>query len=358
MVKDCPIETEEQKTTFKRAFALFIQKSFLLPTSSAYISPIHLPVIRDIDNTRDRNWAHHVNSFLINGIKEFHDQGSQAVKGCHFVLMIIYFKEWYDGKSLNDPNTPAPWIERWTGERMKEKIKAEDEDITGLIQRAKMRAQKQKTNKKRTEGEDENPEDDADSMEFDTEEEEYHTTDSETDATNPAHDATIPETGPEHEPVRPLGPEPEPKPEPEPVMQPEPEPEPIILVGPEPQEVIDEFVAACEQVEETEDARELQERQEETAPVLHKLDQPAPTLMMVASVATQGQNYDPSKSFDLGIRTPRQSETPEMYDLDDFLEEQENPVTSAVSAPTVVQERPAASEGDQHNRDLKERCVM
>ncbi|MED6224175.1 hypothetical protein PIB30_081397 [Stylosanthes scabra] len=35
MVKGCPIEIEEQKRTFKRAFVLFIQKSFLLPTSSA-----------------------------------------------------------------------------------------------------------------------------------------------------------------------------------------------------------------------------------------------------------------------------------------------------------------------------------
>ncbi|MED6219563.1 hypothetical protein PIB30_036903 [Stylosanthes scabra] len=129
-VKDCPIETDEQKRTFKRAFALFIQKSFLLPTSSAYISLVHLPVIRDIDNTQGRNWAHHVNSFLINGVKEFHDQGSQAVKGCHFVLMIIYFRERYDSKSLNDPNFPAPWIQQWTGELMKDKIKAEDEDIT------------------------------------------------------------------------------------------------------------------------------------------------------------------------------------------------------------------------------------
>ncbi|MED6200495.1 hypothetical protein PIB30_085685 [Stylosanthes scabra] len=130
MVKDCPIETDQQKRTFKRAFALFIQKSFLLPTSSAYISPVHIPIIRDIDNTQGRNWAHHVNSFLINGIKEFHEQGSQAVEGCHFVMMIIYFRERYDGKSLNDPNFPAPWIQRWTRELMKDKIKAEGEDIT------------------------------------------------------------------------------------------------------------------------------------------------------------------------------------------------------------------------------------
>ncbi|MED6222383.1 hypothetical protein PIB30_063815 [Stylosanthes scabra] len=222
MVKDCPIEIDEQKRTFKRAFPLFIQKSFLLPTSSTYISPVHLPVIREIDNTQDRNWVHHINSFLINGIKEFHDQGSQAVKGCHFVLMIIYFREMYNGKSLNDPNFPAPWIERWTRELMKEKIKAEDEDITGLIQRAKMRAQKQKTDKKGTEGEDENPEEDADGTKSDTEEEEYHSADnSETEfeseevqrerkskrrqeesviAAKPAHDATMAETGPEPEP--------------------------------------------------------------------------------------------------------------------------------------------------------------
>ncbi|MED6141473.1 hypothetical protein PIB30_103752, partial [Stylosanthes scabra] len=80
---------------------------------------------------------------------------------------------------------------------------------------------------------------------------------------------------------------------------------------------------------------------------------------MVASVATQAEDYDPNKAFDLGLGTqPRQREPPEIYDLDDFLEEPENPVTLAVPTPTVVQERPAASEGDQHNRDLKERCVV
>ncbi|MED6177603.1 hypothetical protein PIB30_099699 [Stylosanthes scabra] len=84
----------------------------------------------------------------MNGIKEFQDTSSQAVKGCHFVLMIIYFKERYDGKSLNDPNAPALWIQRWSGDLLKEKTKAEDEDITGLIQRAKMVARKHRVEKK------------------------------------------------------------------------------------------------------------------------------------------------------------------------------------------------------------------
>ncbi|MED6140683.1 hypothetical protein PIB30_095721 [Stylosanthes scabra] len=47
--------------------------------------------------------------------------------------------------------------------------------------------------------------------------------------------------------------------------------------------------------------------------------------MMVASVATQAKEYDPSKAFDLGVGTTRQSEMPEMYDLDDFPEEPETP---------------------------------
>ncbi|MED6170919.1 hypothetical protein PIB30_035790 [Stylosanthes scabra] len=360
MVKDCPIETDQQKRTFKRTFALFIQKSFLLPMSSAYISPVHLPVIKDIDNTHGRNWAHHVNSFLINGMKEFHEQGSQAVKGCHFVLMIIYFRERYDDKSLNDPNFSAPWIQLWTGELMKDKIKAEDEDITGLIQRAKMRAQQQKKGKKKTDGEDEDQQDDADDTESNNEEEEYNSADdSETETDKESKKKTRRKC--------------DPQPDPEPVSgpQPQPEPEAAILFGPEPQEVIDGFIAACQEVEETEAAikaceeaelryqqinqaevekdneaeaeiRKIIEdvvtgtdkllgRQEEAAPAPHKLDQPVPILMMVAFVAAQATEYDPKP---------------------------ETPVTSAVPATTAVKAGPSSSEGHPHNRDLKERCVM
>ncbi|MED6163061.1 hypothetical protein PIB30_076347, partial [Stylosanthes scabra] len=182
IVKDCPIGTELERRTFKRAFGLFIQKAFLLPTSSHYISPIHLPVIRDVDNMRRRNWAHHVNSFLIEGIKEYQEKGSQAVQGYHFVLQIIYFKERYEGNNLNDPNTPPPWIQRWCGDNLKEKIRAEDEDITGLIQRAKMRARRKKEGWKRN---DKEQTEESDSLGYesgeDTKEEEYQTTDSETD---------------------------------------------------------------------------------------------------------------------------------------------------------------------------------
>ncbi|MED6127486.1 hypothetical protein PIB30_088526 [Stylosanthes scabra] len=252
-----------------------------------------------------------------------------------------------------------------------------------------MRAQQQKTDKKRTEGEDENPEDDANGTESDTEEEEYHSADDFEETESETEEVQRERKSKRRQ---------EESPEPEPEPQPQPEPEAAILFGPEPQEVIDGFVAACHEIEETEatikaceeaelryqqinqaelekdneaeveirkiievvvtDARELHERQEEAAPAPHKLDQPAPALMMVASVAAQAKEYDPSKAFDLGVGTPRQGETPEMYDLDDFPEEPETPITTAVPAPSAMQERPSSSEGHPHNRDLKERCLI
>ncbi|MED6176862.1 hypothetical protein PIB30_092391 [Stylosanthes scabra] len=123
------IDTESEKRHFKRAFGLFIQKSFLCPTSSVNISPKQLPVIQDIENTRNRNWAHHVNNFLVNGIQEF-EKNLLAVKGCHPVLMIIYFKERYFGKNINDPIMPPPWISYWTGDNLREKMKVEATEAT------------------------------------------------------------------------------------------------------------------------------------------------------------------------------------------------------------------------------------
>ncbi|MED6152319.1 hypothetical protein PIB30_090813, partial [Stylosanthes scabra] len=185
VVQSCPVETEEQRRHFKRAFALFIQKSFLCPTFAPNISPIHLPVIRDIDNTHKRNWAHHVNSFLINGINEFKEKKRQTVKGCHLVLMIIYFKERYNGKSLNDPNAPTPWIQRWSGDMLREKIRTEADDVIGLIQRAKMRAQREKGEKKKSKGNGKEEEHDSESIEFDTKVESEEETEYEDQETDP-----------------------------------------------------------------------------------------------------------------------------------------------------------------------------
>ncbi|KAL4394657.1 hypothetical protein AHAS_Ahas02G0173900 [Arachis hypogaea] len=63
------VDGEENNLKFMKMFILFIQNCFLLPTTMSKISPIHMSIIFDIENTRGRNWATHVPNFLIKGIK-------------------------------------------------------------------------------------------------------------------------------------------------------------------------------------------------------------------------------------------------------------------------------------------------
>ncbi|MED6223549.1 hypothetical protein PIB30_075011 [Stylosanthes scabra] len=81
--------------------------------------------------------------------------------------------------------------------------------------------------------------------------------------------------------------------------------------------------------------------------------------MMVTSVAANQADYDLAKAFDLGLDTqPQQREIPvELYNLDDFPEETEIPVTPALPAPIVVPNMRAA-EPSQVNNDFKKRCVI
>ncbi|MED6111248.1 hypothetical protein PIB30_050856 [Stylosanthes scabra] len=62
---DTLLDTYENKRLFMRAFVLYIQKCFLLATSSANVMPRTLPTIFDMENTRRRNWALHVHNFLL-----------------------------------------------------------------------------------------------------------------------------------------------------------------------------------------------------------------------------------------------------------------------------------------------------
>ncbi|MED6115755.1 hypothetical protein PIB30_093747 [Stylosanthes scabra] len=80
---------------------------------------------------------------------------------------------------------------------------------------------------------------------------------------------------------------------------------------------------------------------------------------MVASVAAREEEYDPGKAFDLGIEPqPLAREIPvELYNLDGFPKEAENPVTPTVRAP-IVPSNVIAAEPSQVNNDLKERCVI
>ncbi|MED6168802.1 hypothetical protein PIB30_014924 [Stylosanthes scabra] len=55
LVMDTPLDIDENQRLFKRAFVLYIQKCFLLPTSAANVTPRVLSTIFDVENTRRRN---------------------------------------------------------------------------------------------------------------------------------------------------------------------------------------------------------------------------------------------------------------------------------------------------------------
>ncbi|MED6158245.1 hypothetical protein PIB30_030992 [Stylosanthes scabra] len=69
MVQTTPVDTDENRKLFMRAFMLWIQKVFLLPNSTATIVPNALTTIFDLETTSKRNWALHVQDFLIQELK-------------------------------------------------------------------------------------------------------------------------------------------------------------------------------------------------------------------------------------------------------------------------------------------------
>ncbi|MED6189921.1 hypothetical protein PIB30_100689 [Stylosanthes scabra] len=55
LIMDTPVDTIENKRLFMRAFLLFIQKYFLLATSSANVTPRAYSTLYDVKNTKQRN---------------------------------------------------------------------------------------------------------------------------------------------------------------------------------------------------------------------------------------------------------------------------------------------------------------
>ncbi|MED6121961.1 hypothetical protein PIB30_035101 [Stylosanthes scabra] len=116
LVKRTPADTEANQNLFKRAFLIFIQKVFLLPTSSPNVTPKALPTLFDLENIRSRNWALHVHDFLLEELKKAKLNNTKAIHGCCYVMMIIYFHETHFGKNAREPEVQPPWIQFWTGE--------------------------------------------------------------------------------------------------------------------------------------------------------------------------------------------------------------------------------------------------
>ncbi|MED6217207.1 hypothetical protein PIB30_015541 [Stylosanthes scabra] len=108
LVKRTPVDTEANQNLFKRAFFIFIQKVFLLPTSSQNITSKALPTLFGLENTRGRNWALHVHDFFLEEIKKAKLNKTKVVHGCCYVMMIIYFHETHFGKNSREPEAQPP----------------------------------------------------------------------------------------------------------------------------------------------------------------------------------------------------------------------------------------------------------
>ncbi|MED6219780.1 hypothetical protein PIB30_038899 [Stylosanthes scabra] len=141
------VDSEENTRKFKRAFILFIQKTFLCATNSNPLSPKHFPAIVNVDNPRQMNWARHVCSFLLDGIAEIRRKNSKGVEGCVFAMLIIYLHETHFGEYSEDDEARPPWISYWRADRLKKRLQLEKKDSTGLLSQAKQRKERMKKKK-------------------------------------------------------------------------------------------------------------------------------------------------------------------------------------------------------------------
>ncbi|MED6219439.1 hypothetical protein PIB30_035842 [Stylosanthes scabra] len=139
LVKRTPVDIEANRNLFKRAFLIFIQKVFLLPTSSPNITPKALPTLFGLENTRARNWVLHVHDFLLEELKKAKLNNTKAIHGCCYVLMIIYFHETHFGKNAREPEAQPPWIQFWTGENLLKRLNREQNHPTGLVKTGLLR---------------------------------------------------------------------------------------------------------------------------------------------------------------------------------------------------------------------------
>ncbi|MED6190108.1 hypothetical protein PIB30_102557 [Stylosanthes scabra] len=103
--------SEENARKFKRAFILYIQKTFLCATISKPLSPKHFPAIVNVDNPRQMDWAQHMSHF---------------------------------GEDSEDDEARPPWLSYWRGETLKKRLKLEKKDSTGLLRQANQRKEKSK----------------------------------------------------------------------------------------------------------------------------------------------------------------------------------------------------------------------
>ncbi|RYR31471.1 hypothetical protein Ahy_B01g056268 [Arachis hypogaea] len=143
------VDGDEDRLKFKRTFSLYIQMSFLLPTTINKVSLVHIPLIFCVDTIREWNWGGHVLNFLIKGISENILKKKKVVDSCLYALMIVYFHESTHKNKPVDTIPRPPWLQHWTRELLGIVKRAQLKDKLMRIKKEEKKEKKKKPQKKK-----------------------------------------------------------------------------------------------------------------------------------------------------------------------------------------------------------------
>ncbi|XLS84928.1 hypothetical protein HN51_035094 [Arachis hypogaea] len=128
----CPMETEQERLSFRRYFIMIVLKMFLNPTSQQTVSAWHIPPILDVSNPRRFHWPYQILKWLRDAIRKFQDENRETCGGCMFVLLVLYFHRLKHGP-LHACRVPEPWIVEWTTNELDKKASHVISQIQSLL---------------------------------------------------------------------------------------------------------------------------------------------------------------------------------------------------------------------------------
>ncbi|MED6138457.1 hypothetical protein PIB30_074348 [Stylosanthes scabra] len=101
-----------------------------------------------MDTPVDTELALHVHNFLLEEVKKAKENNTKSIHGCCYAMLIIYFHETQFGKNSRDPIVQPPWIHYYNGRTLWDRMKQEKRDAAGLVRIGKLRAEKERKQKK------------------------------------------------------------------------------------------------------------------------------------------------------------------------------------------------------------------
>ncbi|RYR02264.1 hypothetical protein Ahy_B06g081078 [Arachis hypogaea] len=121
---DIGVDNDQDRLMFKRIFILYIQMTFLFPTTINKVSPIHMAPIFRMDNITECNYGSHVLNFIIKGITNYRLKKKKSIGGCLYAFMIVYFHLTKHTDKKREAIPELPWVSHWNRELLVARIGA------------------------------------------------------------------------------------------------------------------------------------------------------------------------------------------------------------------------------------------